>query len=281
MVAIIIIIALTPRNKVNDFRDKYADVIDLNKDIGGIGRDNTYAKYLDKYTTAPRPEEDIDVVVSNYLKGENVELYSEFEGADDVIYTSDDSFVEWEIDVPRAGMYQIYMEYFPIQSRGVDIERKLLINDELPFIGAETLCFTRLWTNKNEVIQDNQGNDIRPTQIDKPDWTKGYFKDDLGYYAEPYSFYFKEGLNTISLESVNEPVFIKKITLQAIKEKLNYIEYKTDRTDYQVSELTLNYKKVIQGEDSSLRSSPSLYAIYDRSSSNTEPYSVSDIRLNM
>ncbi|HCR40454.1 MAG TPA: hypothetical protein DIW41_06080, partial [Lachnospiraceae bacterium] len=30
-----------------------------------------------------------------------------------------------------------------------------------------------------------------------------------------------------------------------------------------------------------LRSSPSLYAIYDRSAPNTEPYSVSKIRLNM
>lgn len=280
-VLVIILIFVFSRDGVKNYREKYAGVTDLHKDIEGIGRDNTYAKYLEKYSDALRPEENIDIEVSSYVAGEDIELYSEFEGMADAVYTSETSYIEWEVEVPQAGMYQIYMDYYPVKSRGVDIERKLLINDELPFIGADNLTFTRLWTNKGEVKRDNQGNDIRPTQIDQPDWIRGYFKDDLGYYSEPYSFYFKEGTNTIALESVNEPVVISKITLEAIKEIPTYAEYIEDAPKLQASDLALNYKEVIQGEDSTLRSSTSLYPLYDRSSSNTVPYSVSDIRLNM
>jgi ABC-type glycerol-3-phosphate transport system substrate-binding protein len=278
---VIIVIVLIPRNRVDNYNEKYAGASDLFKDIEGLGRENTYGKYLEKHSDSKYPEENIEIKASSYLTGEEVELYLEFEGEANVVYTSDSSYIEWEVEVPQAGMYQIYMDYYPVISRGVDIERKLLINDEIPFIGSEALSFTRLWTDKNEAKRDNQGNDIRPSQIDKPYWIKGYFKDDLGYYNEPYSFYFNEGINKIALESVNEPVVIKSLTLQAIMNIPTYAEYKDTFPNNQTSEVALNYKEVIQGEASSLRSSPSLYPIYDRSSSNTEPYSVSAIRLNM
>lgn len=277
----IVVIVLIPRNRVDNYNEKYAGASDLFKDIEGLGRENTYGKYLEKHSDSKYPEENIEIKASSYLTGEEVELYLEFEGEANVVYTSDSSYIEWEVEVPQAGMYQIYMDYYPVISRGVDIERKLLINDEIPFIGSEALSFTRLWTDKNEAKRDNQGNDIRPSQIDKPYWIKGYFKDDLGYYNDPYSFYFNEGINKIALESVNEPVVIKSLTLQAIMNIPTYAEYKDTYPNNQTSETALNYKKVIQGEASSLRSSPSLYPIYDRSSSNTEPYSVSAIRLNM
>lgn len=278
--AIIFIFVLIPRNGIDNFSEKYAGASDLYKDIEGIGRDNTYSKYIEKHSDSIYPEGNIEINASSYVSGEEVEVYPDFEGETDVVYTSDAAYIEWEVEVPQAGMYQMYMDYYPVKSRGVDIERKLLINNEIPFIGAEALSFTRLWTNKNEVKRDNQGNDIRPTQVDQPNWTRGYFKDDLGHYNEPYYFYFNEGTNKIAFESVNEPVVIKNITLQSIKNMPTYAEYKMTVPN-NASELALNYKEVVQGEDSTLRSSPSLYAIYDRSSPNTEPYSVSDIRLNM
>lgn len=281
VIAIILIFILISRDGVNDYSEKYAGVADLNSDVEGIGRDNTYAKYLEKHADVLHPVENIEIDASSYVKADDIQNYSEFEGMTDVVYTSEASYIEWQVEVPQAGMYQLYMDYYPVKSRGVDIERKLLINNELPFVGAETLSFTRLWTNKEEVKQDNQGNDVRPTQVDKPDWIKGYFKDDLGYYSEPYLFYFEKGINTIGLESVNEPVVIKKLTLQAIKEIPTYTDYIMAAPKHQATELTLNYKEVIQGEASTLRSSTSLYPLYDRSSSNTKPYSVSDIRLNM
>jgi len=281
VLVIILVIVILPKGKPKDYSEKYIGETDLHKDIEGIGRDNTYAKYLERHSDVILPDENIEISASTYISGNDIEKYAEYEGVSDVVYTSENSYIEWEVEVPQAGMYQIYMDYYAVKSRGVDIERKLLINDNVPFLGAEALSFTRFWTNKNDVKRDNQGNDIRPTQIDQPNWIRGYFKDDLGYYSEPYYFYFNQGKNTIALEAVNEPVAIKSITLQAIKETPTYTEYLNSLPNVSLSDLALNYKEVIQGEDSTLRSSPSLYPLYDRSSSNTVPYSVTKIRLNM
>lgn len=281
VITIAILFIIFSQERDVNYQHKYANEENLSSDIEGIGRENTYLKYLQVYEGISYPDTDVFVTIKDYVKGNDVEILDNFEGVTNVISTSDESYVEWEVEVPQAGFYQIYMEYYPVQSRGVDIERKLYINGEVPFLGADTLSFTRLWTDKNEVKQDNQGNDIRPSQVDVPDWIGGFFKDHSGYYAEPYTFYFNEGNNTIGLESVNEPVIIKSLTLKSVDQKKNYEAYKQSLPTVAESEEAKNYIQVVQGETATLRSSPSLYAIYDRSSSNTVPYSVSKIKLNM
>ncbi|HWT76830.1 MAG TPA: extracellular solute-binding protein [Mobilitalea sp.] len=279
--ALVIAFIFIPRKGVTNFEEKYANAGDLTADVEGIGRDNTYSKYLASHSDAAYPDANIVVDITNYTEGNGVELLPEYEGVNNVISTAESSYIKWQVDVPEAGMYQIYMEYYPVKARGVDIERKFYINGEVPFLGADALSFTRLWADKSEVKQDNQGNDIRPTQVDIPNWTGAYFKDDLGYFTEPYTFYFEKGSNTIALEAVNEPVIIKSLTLRAVKSAETYTQYRASTPDVTSSETSANYKQVVQGEDSTLRSSPSLYAIYDRSSPSTVPYSVSEIRLNM
>ncbi len=278
--ALVTVFILIPKNKIQNYADKYTGIDDLNVDVEGIGRDNTYSKYLEAHETALYPKEDITVIVTDYSKGEGVERLPEYEGKENVISTTENSYVEWQVQVPEAGMYQGYIEYYPVKARGVDIERKLYINGKIPFLGADALTFTRLWSDKNEPTRDNQGNDIRPSQIDLPDWTGAYFKDDLGYFTKPYCFYFEEGVNTIGLEAVNEPLIIKSLAFRAVKDEKTYSEYQKNAPDIKATTVAANYKKVIQGETSTLRSSPSLYAIYDRASSNTVPYSVYNIRLN-
>lgn len=272
---------LIPRNGVKNFKEKYENVDNLNADVEGIGRDNTYSKYLDSHSDSAYPSADISIDITNYTDGEGIEILPEYEGAKNVVSTTESSYIEWQVNVTEAGMYQAHMEYYPTKSRGVDIERKLYINDEIPFVGADALSFTRLWTDKEEVTRDNQGNDIRPSQVDVPNWTGSYFKDDLGYYTEPYSFYLEKGTNKIKLESVNEPVIIKSLIFCSVEDETSYAQYQSNIPEITDSDTVANFKQVIQGEASTLRSSPSLYAMYDRSSSDTVPYSVTDIRLNI
>lgn len=77
------------------------------------------------------------------------------------------------------------MEYFIPKSRGVAAERVVYINGEIPFEDARNISFTRIWTNGGEAKIDNQGNQIRPTQVEVYDWQQGYFRDDRGYITEP------------------------------------------------------------------------------------------------
>ena len=184
------------------------------------------------------------------------------------------------MEVPKAGLYNIRLEYLTTESRGVDIEREIAINGEVPFSGASTLAFPRLWTDAGEIRKDNQGNDIRPTQVERFEKQSAWCMDDMGYQTEPYAFYFNEGENTLTIRAINEPVILCGVSLTPIVKFPTYADYTAAQPEASMSEEAKNYSVTVQGESTKLRSEPSLYARYDRASSLTEPYSVTNTILN-
>ncbi len=254
-----------------DFRAKYEGT-DLSTDISGIGRSNTYDAYVASYAGEPAVREAVSVDLPAF-EGDG-------EIREEGVYTGDDSEISWRVSVPQAGLYNIRLDYLTTQSRGVDIERELLINGEVPFAGASTLCFSRLWTDASEVRKDNQGNDIRPSQTEVYEVQTAYCRDDMGYQTEPYAFHFTEGENTITLRAVNEPMILCGMTLTPIVRYESYGEYIAAQPANESGAEGKNYSQTVQGESASLRSAPSLYARYDRSSSQTVPYSVTNTVLN-
>ncbi len=270
-IAVVVVLFTLLNRGPSDYSEKYAGV-DLSTDITGIGRGNTYESYVASHASEPEVTEEVPVDVSQYD--------GDAENRDEGVFTPDGSEVTWKVDVPRAGLYNIRLDYLTTESRGVDIEREVLINGELPFTGASTLTFSRLWTDEGEVKKDNQGNDIRPSQIEVFDKQTVYFRDDMGYQTEPYAFYFKEGENTLTLRAVNEPMIVCGITLTPIVKYVEYADYLAAQPETSMSEEGMTYSQVIQGEDAKIRSAPSLYPRYDRSSSKTVPYSVTNTILN-
>ena len=272
--AIVLIVLLGGGSQ--DFHQKYEGV-DLSTDITGLERSDTYANYLLRHQDAADAAEPVEVDVFAY---EGDAEQTERDGRACVL-TPDGSTVTWKADVPVAGFYTIQIEYLTIPSRGVDIERELYINGELPFAGAAQLVFSRMWTDSGPVRKDNQDNDIRPTQIEYYDWQQGWCRDEMGYEVEPYRFYFTEGENTVTLKAVNEPMLIGAIRLMPAQKSRTYAEYVAAQPQVESSETAKAWQLGVQGEDAQLRSAPSLYARYDRSSSATVPYSVRSTVLNM
>ncbi|MBQ8160000.1 MAG: extracellular solute-binding protein [Clostridia bacterium] len=258
----------------SDFHEKYEGT-DLTASIGELGRTDTYEKYLVAHQDAPLAEASVPVDILQF-EGDAQEA-PEHPGC---VYQPDGSTVTFQVDVPQSGMYRLKMDYLTVQSRGVDMERSLLINGTAPFSGATQLTFTRLWTDAGPVRQDNQGNDIRPSQVEVFDWQTAYLKDDMGYETEPYRFYFEKGLNTVSLKAVNEPMIIGALELVPVEKTQTYAEYAQSHPAVSMTESARAYQQIVQGEQSTLRSSPSLYARYDRSSPATEPCDVTHTVLN-
>ena len=270
-VAVLVVLITLLNQGDNDYSKKYAGT-DLSTDVTGIGRGNTYEAYAASYASEPEAAEEVPVDVFSF-EGDGEK---QAEG----IMTKDGSAVTWKADVPQAGMYNIRLEYLTTESRGIDIERELLINGELPFTGASTLTFSRLWTDVGEVRKDNQGNDIRPSQKEVFDRQTAFLRDDMGYQTEPYAFHFNEGENTLTLKAVNEPVVVCGITLVPVVKYPTYEEYAAAQPETEMTEEGKNYSQTIQGEAAPLRSAPSLYARYDHSSAKTIPYSVTNTILN-
>ena len=262
-----------------DFHEKY-EGYDLSTDVEGAEREGTYALYLQAHPDAAVPSQSVDVDLTGYISGEDVEVQKDYAGEAQVLYTGPASTVTWNVNVPEAGFYNLYLEYMTVESRGVPVERSVYINDELPFERAANITFLRIWKDGGPVKVDNQGNEIRPTQVEEYEWQSAYCRDDMGYVTEPYRFYFEKGDNTLTLKAENEPVVLRRLTLAAVEQPVTYEQYKAANAGKAASGEGLGYVEKVQGETSTFRSESSLYAKYDRSSPTTEPNTVMRTVLN-
>lgn len=283
LVIIIFVIIIVVWKALVDSGDSYLekyDGVNLEADVEGIGRDDTYIKYLKKYEGMTSPEKVIDVDVFNYTaESSEVSVVNNIDGEAKAVRSEETGKIEWDVDIPEEGMYNIYVEYYPIESRGINIERAININGEMPFYGADAVTFSRVWADSDVIKQDNQGNDIRPTQKEAPVWQGSYVKDYMGYQVEPYKFYFKKGINTLGFVGVNEPFVIRKVQILNVGKEPTYEEYQKS-IDTGKYNGTSTEPITIQGEASVRRSSPSLYPNNDRASSITDPYSATLVLMN-
>ena len=280
LIAILVLLSLRP---VKNYSEKYAGT-NLDVEVKGMERTGTYKQYVLKHPDAAKPNSTIDINLSNYTAIGEVSNYTGEKAVAGSILTDVGSVVTWTVNVAEAGFYNIEMEYFLPKSHGIPAERSLKINGEEPFLDAQNLSFSRIWTNNGDKKIDNQGNEIRPSQTEVYDWQKTWFQDDRGYVAEPYMFYFNSGNNTITLGGENEPVVIKRLALTPVLDRPTYDQYYNacynSHNPGSTSDTAKNYLSVVQGEDSTIRSESSLYAKYDRSSPSTQPNSVTTTVLN-
>lgn len=260
------------------FNQEHQDIVDVT-DLAYFSTADYYS-YLEEHTTNYPDLENIIISGSDYfeVEGDQIILDS-YQGVDSSLLTEEIGSATWEVNVPEAGFYNLILNYYPYEGKSSVIERILYINDEIPFDGAKNMTFHRIWGNKDEVIQDINGNDIRPSQIEKPDWTTAYFRDSIGYVNEPYMFYFNSGRNTLTLEAVREPLLIESIEIVSIKELKPYSEIQGtyDAMGYQVVDQAL---ALTQAETPLYTTSPTLYALNDRTSPLTMPSNPKLIKLN-
>lgn len=282
LVAIAAVAVFGTQGDGDDYSHKYEGV-DLDADVGQISRGGTYSEYLLKYQDAALPDSTLQIDLLTYAAGTGVEsVVDPVEPSRGyVLLTQESSEVTWNLQIPEEGMYRIAFEYCPVASRGIAAERSILINGEVPFRGADYQTFQRFWTDaSSEPKYDNQGNQIRPQQVELFRWATKYASDDTsGYESEPYCFYFRAGQNTLTLQGVNEPLALRSITLHPVKEAVTYQQYLAAAGATTNSETP--WIQQIQGEQASLRSEQSLYATYDRSSPTTQPLSLSNTILNI
>ncbi len=277
--AIVLLCVLLNAREVKDFSDKYEGT-DLTKEVLGLERTGTYSGYLSAHEGANAPKKTVDVDIFAYEAEGNVQVSSNYEGVAKSLFTDTESNVTFTVNVPEAGFYNVYMEYLIPQSRGVAAERAIRINGELPFDDALSNSFARVWKDGGAVRVDNQGNEIRPSQVEEFIWQESYFKDKLGYELEPYKFYFEKGENSISIEATNEPMYIKALQLKAIEDKITYADYRAAQPNITNPSSLDGFVVYSQGEASTYRSESSLYAKFDRSSPTTVPNSVTTTVLN-
>ena len=146
-----------------------------------------------------------------------------------------------------------------------------------------------VWTKDISALVDDQSvrfftkdidkNELRASLKQDPEWASYEFKDANGFYKESFEFVLtpdSEGLVTLSLEAVNEPIAIASIKLVPHKGRISYDEYikqyegAPEGTD----------KIKIEAEYFSATSSQTIYPIEDRTSAITSPTATDRTVLN-
>lgn len=237
-----------------------------------------YYSYLERHDANYPKDQDILIHALDYTDSNNqIQEFDTYEGVDQVLLTEEDGFVTWQVDIQEAGFYNLKLDYYAYEGKSSSIERALYINGEIPFESASNVTFHRIWGNESSVRTDVNGNDIRPSQAEKPFWTDSYFNDHIGYVNGPYAIYFEQGINTISLESIREPLMIHQIHVLSVNDTITYDEYKEQHSDKDVVSEEIIF---VQSENQAYSSSPTLYPLNDRTSMKTMPSDPKLVKLN-
>lgn len=279
-IAFLITDALSIAFDTNHLRHNVSLNIDATRESG----DESYVKNYENYI-ASKPE--------SFPEGKTINIpatdFTNIEGSYEVVYNFNDvaesvltdevGSISLPVEIEEAGFYTIRVNYYAYEGKSAAIERRVFINGEVPFEAADNVLFRRYYGSEDVIYQDYAGNDIRPSQIEKPIWTTKLIGDSLGYITEPFKFYFDAGMNEIKLESLREPLLIESLVVESVTSLPTYEDIKAEyeSNNYEVAKEPIQF---IQAEDAIRTTSPTLYPLNDRTSSRTMPSDPTLIKLN-
>lgn len=245
-------------------------------------------EYLEKYTDASYPEEEINLNAVDYIEASDNAAISKldyYEGKENVLsWLNEEGTVSWQIDVKATGFYHLSLEYIPLPLKGMSIEFEVMIDGEVPNEDFRSVRFPRMWQDSYEVRRDKNGNDLVSDEKEVFCWSERDFIDTEGFFNKSLPLYIEEGAHTLSLTLKREALCLKRIRLYNPEEIPSYAEIKADRGDRPLSDKgdrpLKSFTKKIQAETASLKSDSVLIPTSDRIDAATEPYHPSKIRLN-
>ena len=256
--------------------DEYAEQTDNYTKVMG------YREYLQQMPDK-RPTDKYVINAADYVRVEGMEAASHenYEGRQGTsVYTEKTGLIEYEVEIKTAGLYEIAFEYYPVEGNGASIQRSIFIDGKLPYSELNNVEFSRIWGNSSEEWEkDNRGNDLKPNQIEKPEWVTAYVTEPEGYVAGNLAVYLEAGLHTITIMSLREPMMLGSITVGNSDEVLSYEEAKK-AWDKAGAKDSKGQMETIEAEHAIKKSSQMLYPVQDQSTPAVAPYSAKELLNN-
>lgn len=276
---IAVVIGLIVQNRNRSYEES-TDAGNGYTEYTGYAPENSYMAYLEEHSNAEPADADVEIPVTEYTDSEgDVQIFPEYEGEKDVLLTGEEGYVEWTVDIPKTGLYQMDVNYLTYGGNGLRVERSVYVDGELPYSEAQFLTFERNFIDVTaDPAVDLDGNDIRPSQEERYIWQNKMVADASGYFKDPLEFYLTEGTHKIRILSEREPLMLSSLTLCREEAVPTYEEYKAanaGKTSDNASDAL-----IIQAEDMAWKSEKSNYPINDRSSSYTQPQNAYAVLLN-
>jgi len=145
----------------------------------------TLQDYLKKVGNVERPKKEIIIEAINYTSSSNasVRKISQFYGQKDVLlWEKEGGWLEWSVNIPEDGFYNMALLYYPLPGKGLGIEFSVFIDGKIPYKEAQKVTFPRVWKDTTGIRKDKKGNDLRPKCDEHQQWQKIDFIDTEGFY---------------------------------------------------------------------------------------------------
>lgn len=182
----------------------------------------SYSETLEEYARLGlRPTSDVIVAVDPLTPAASslgaIASAAEIGGRSEpaLVWEREGSWIEYDLSVPEDGLYEIHLDYYPLPGNRGAVQRELLIDGEYPFREARQILLPRSWADASEPRVDNQGNHVRPRQIERPQWRFVGIDDPEGLYSQPLLFALSAGEHTLRFVAVREPVAIARIEVRS------------------------------------------------------------------
>ncbi|GIO65907.1 extracellular solute-binding protein [Paenibacillus cookii] len=215
-------------------------------------------------------------------KSDDADLRVEtFEGKSDaLVWPNQRGWVEYEVDVAREGLYEIWADYYPLPvSDGGNRQPVLLsvfVNGEYPFNEARSIVLERYYREVGRERYDESGNQLRAQVEEVSGWKKTAFRESNGAYALPLEWHLKQGKNTIRLQVLQQPVALHGITIKPAEELPSYADAKAS---YPADGVRSGAPIVVEAELYDQKNSTSIQNVYDRDPA-SHPKSIGSIAYN-
>ena len=128
-----------------------------------FGTDTTPVTY-DDYLSFYHNTKDDPIRASQLAAIDGIPLSSDSTVQD---LTVEDGWMEWQVEVPHEGFYEIGLTYLPLPGRGGEIELQVLIDGQVPLQKSLRVSCTA-FAHEAEPRTDNRGNELRPRQVEDP-----------------------------------------------------------------------------------------------------------------
>jgi len=211
------------------------------------------------------------------------EIFTDFEGMPGAsVLTGETAIIEFDVQIPESGLYEMHIEYYPIEGKSSAIQRSIFVDGMLPYREMALVELSRIWQNREAKEQagagsfvweqDNRGNDLKPIMVESPQWVDTYVRDSGGYITSPLLLHLEAGVRTISLYSLREPMLLRRITLTSSEATPSYEQAHLTWVAAGATD-TSGINVVIGAQDAVRTSSQMLYPVQDQSSPAVTPHS--------
>ena len=78
-----------------------------------------------------------------------------------VVWDKQQEKLTFNITVEQEGLYNIGIAYRTLEGSGSNIQRKILLNGEVPFEEAKNIEFLRFWKDTNAPLKDDNGDEVK------------------------------------------------------------------------------------------------------------------------